>query len=142
MSTTWNRNGSAGLARDHDDRSVGEIVRDLTGHGRELLKGEVALAKRELVDNARFMAVPIGMAVGAAVLALTCVVLVGHAMAWALITAMPPWAAYLVTALVFCVAAAALAFGAKKAFEKAQIAPTETISEAKEDLTWIREHAR
>jgi len=82
------------------------------------------------------------MFVGAALLGLVALILLGHTLAWALNNIMDAGLAYLVSALVFTAIAGGLAFAGKKALEKASVAPTDSIEEAKEDLTWIKSHAR
>jgi len=149
MSTTYGSNGSRfndgslRLSQETDDRSFGDIVRDLTSHSSELVKGEIALAKREMTDNAKTMAAPIAMLAAAAVLGLVALLLLGHTLAWLLNNIMDAGLAYLVSALVFAGIAGTLAFIGKKKLEKASSpAPTDSIDKAKEDLTWIKSHAR
>jgi len=148
MSSTYRSNGShlddgsLRLSQETDDRSLAQIVRDLTAHSQELVKGEIAMAKREMSENAKSMAAPVGMFVGAALLGLVALILLGHTLAWALNNIMDAGLAYLVSALLFTAIAGTLAFLGKKKLEKAHVAPTDSIEEAKEDLTWIKSHAR
>jgi len=148
MSHTYRSNGShvAGdglrLSQETDDRSFGEIVRDLMNHSRELVRGEVLLVKREMSENVKSMVPPIGMFVGAALLGLVALFLLGHTIAWALNNVMDAGLAYFVTALLFGAIAGGLAFAGKKALDKAQVAPTDSLEDAKEDLQWIKSHAR
>jgi len=149
MSSTYPTNGSRftdgslRLSQETDDRSFGDIVRDLSTHARELVSGEVALAKRELSDNVKSMTVPIAMFAAAAILGLVAVFLLGHTLAWLLNNVMDAGLAYFVSALVFAAIAAVLGFVGKKKLEKANgVAPTDSIDKAKEDLTWIKSHAR
>jgi F0F1-type ATP synthase assembly protein I len=149
MSSTYRSNGSRiddgsslRLSQETDDRSFSEVIRDLTTHAQELVKGEVALAKREMADNAKSLAKPVAMFVAAALIGLVSLILLGHTLAWALNNIMDAGLAYLVASLVFVAIAGTLAFVGKKALEKAKVAPTESIEEAKEDLTWIKSHAR
>jgi len=143
MSTTYRSNGTGiRLDQEQDERGLGQIVGDLTRHAKELVNGEVMLAKRELADNARSVAVPAAMGAGAAVFGLVALVLLGHTIASALGEAMDPWAAYLITTVLYLVAAGALGFACRAASMKTKVATTDTMHEAKEDLTWIRAHTR
>jgi F0F1-type ATP synthase assembly protein I len=149
MSTTYGNNGSRlddgsslRLSQETDDRSFSDIVRDLTSHSSELVKGEIALAKREMTDNAKSMAAPIAMFVAAGVIGLVALFLLGHTLAWLLNNIMDAGLAYLVSALIFAAIAGVLAFVGKKRLEQASSpAPTDSIAKAKEDLTWIKSHA-
>jgi hypothetical protein len=147
MSSTYRSNGSRlddgslRLSQETDDRSFGQIVGDLMTHTRELVKGEIMLAKREMSQNAKSMIAPVGMFVGAALLGLVALILLGHTLAWALNNIMDAGLAYLVSAVVFLAVAGGLAFAGKKALEKVSVAPTDSIEDAKEDLTWIKSHA-
>lgn len=149
MSSTYRSNGSRlddgtslRLSQETDDRSFGEVVRDLTKHVQELVKGEISLAKREMSDNAKSVARPVAMFAAAGVLGLVSLILLGHALAWALNNVMDAGLAYLVSTLVFVAVAGVLAYVGKRQLEDAHTAPTDSIEQAKEDLAWIKSHAR
>jgi hypothetical protein len=152
MSSTYHSNGASinggeslrmqQEAHAPDDRSLGDIFKDLSNHTRELVKGEVALAKREMSENAKSLAVPIAMFAAAGVASFVGLLLLGHTLAWALNNIMDAGLAYLVSALIFMAVAGTVALIAKKKLDKAKVAPTDSIEEAKEDLTWIKSHAR
>jgi hypothetical protein len=113
---------------------------DLTGHVQDLVRGEVELVKTEAVDNAKRLAVYVGMAVGAGVLGAAALMLLGHMLAQALVPEMPNWLAYLIVTLLYAGIATALAVAAKKGIADQEVAPTESIGQAKEDLQWIKQH--
>lgn len=123
-----------------DERSIGEVVGDLVTHSQQLLRGEVALAKREMADSAKQIGVAAGIGVAAWPFALGAVVLIGVAIGYALAEAMPLWAGFLVAGAIYVVIAAVLALVARSRVKDAQIAPTQTLDSAKEDLTWIQQH--
>jgi uncharacterized membrane protein YqjE len=147
MSSTYRSNGSRlddgslRLSQESDDRSLGQIVGDLTAHTRELVKGEIMLVKREMSQNAKSLVAPVAMFTAAALLGLVALILLGHTVAWLLNNIMDAGLAYLVTAVLFAAIAGGLALVAKKKLDNAQVAPTHSIEEAKEDLTWIKSHA-
>jgi F0F1-type ATP synthase assembly protein I len=149
MSTTYRSNGSRlddgnslRLSQETDERSFSQIVGDLSRHAQELVKGEIALAKREASENAKSLAVPAAMFAAAAIVGLVAAILLGHTLAWALNNIMDAGLAYLVSAVVFAAIAGGLAFVGKQRLEQARVAPTDSIEKAKEDLTWIKSHAR
>lgn len=124
-----------------DNRSLGEIVGDLTSHSQELLRGEVALAKRELADNAKQLGG--AAAVGAAALPFVqaAVVLFGIALGFGLAEALDAWLAFAISGVVFALVAGALVLVAKSRAKDAALAPSAAIEGAKEDLAWIKAHS-
>lgn len=123
-----------------DDRSLGTIVTDLVGHSQELIRGELAFAKRELADNAKQVGSAGAIGVAAWPFALAAVVLLGFALATGLAEAMPLWAGLLIAGAVYLVVAGGLVMVARSRIKEAQLAPTNAIEETKEDLTWIKAH--
>jgi len=123
-----------------DERSLGQIVTDLTSHTKQLARGEMLLLKRETMSNVKGMAKPIGMAVGAGVVALVTLILLGHTIAWGLTNFVEAWVAFLIVTVLFGLVAAGLGFAAKKGFDKASVAPSESIEQVKEDAQWIAAH--
>lgn len=142
--STHSTGGSTRLEQDlqEEERSFGQIVGDLTTHTQDLIKGELAIAKRELADNAKQVggaaaiggvAVPFGFA---------AVGLLGMTIAFALAEAMPIWAGFLIATVLYLAIAGVCALVAKQRIAKANLAPTNSIESAKEDLTWIKQHAK
>ncbi len=157
MSATAGRNGSSEsvhrpeprtarqrLDQRHgieDERSFGQIVGDLVSHSQELMRGEIAFAKREVTDNAKQLGGAAAIGVAAWPFALSAVVLFGFALATGLAEVMPTWAAFLLAGVAFAAIAAALALVAKSRVKDAQLAPTKAIEDTKEDLSWIKAHS-
>jgi hypothetical protein len=148
MSATTGR-PRAQTARQHlddrygfeDDRSFGQVVGDLVSHSQELLRGEIAFAKRELTDNVKQVGGAAAIGVAAWPFVLAAVVLLGVALALGLAAAMPAWLGFLIAGVVFLAIAAAFALVAKSRVKDARLAPTKAIDETKEDLTWIKAHS-
>lgn len=125
-----------------DDRSVGDIVKDLTAHAQQLVRGEVDLVKSEVADRAKIFGLYIAMGVGAGVLGLLGLVFLGHTLAGALNLVMPAWGAYLVVTLLYVGIAAGLAWAAVKGFQKTGLAPEQSVESAKEDIQWVKAHSK
>jgi len=124
-----------------DDRSFGQIVGDLMSHSQELLRGEIAFAKRELTDNAKQVGGAAAIGVAAWPFLLAAVVLLGIALGFGLAEALAPWLAFLIAGVAFLAIAAAFALVAKARVKDAQLAPTKAIDDTKEDLAWIKAHS-
>ena len=123
-----------------DERSIGQVVGDLLGHTQQLIRGELALAKREMRDGVKQVGGAAALGGAALPFAFAAVVLLGCTIAFALAEAMPTWAGFLIATALFVAIAAILALVAKSRVQDAQLAPTESIETAKEDLSWITQH--
>lgn len=157
MSATAGRNGSAEsfdrpapktsrqyLDERHgieDDRSFGQVVGDLVSHSQELMRGEIAFAKREMADNAKQVGGAAAIGAGALPFALSAFTLLGIALGFGLAEVMRPWLAFLIAGVVYLAIAGALALVAKSRVKDAKLAPTKAIEDTKEDLTWIKAHS-
>jgi lipopolysaccharide export LptBFGC system permease protein LptF len=156
MSATAGRNGSDRFQRPNtqtsrqylddrhgveDDRSFGQIVGDLVSHSQELMRGEIAFAKREMAENAKQVGGAAAIGAIALPFALAAVTLLGIALGFGLAEVMRPWIAFLISGVVFLAIAGALALVAKSRAKDARLAPTKAINDTKEDLTWIKAHS-
>jgi len=123
-----------------DDRSLGEVIKDITTHTQMLVRGEVELIKTETVEKAKLAGKYAAMGAGAAIFAVVALVLLGHTIAQGLDAVMPDWAAYLITTALFLGVAAVLGLMAKKGFANTDLAPTDGVEHAKEDVKWVMTH--
>ncbi len=121
------------------DRSIGELVSDLSSQTSELIRQELKLARTEVsgkLAEAGWHLVQIGAAVAcglAAVLAVTAVI------ALLLIEAdVAPWLAATIAAAVMGASAYALAQSGITGLRKQSLAPVETIHSLKETTVWIK----
>lgn len=118
-----------------DDRSIGQLMSDLTEQTTRLVRTEARLAARELTAKARRAAVGSGALAVAGVFAfyggavlLACLVL-------ALATVMSGWTAALVVGIGVLLVAGLLALFGKRQLRKAlPPVPTDTIARAREDI--------
>lgn len=131
---------SNGHHSEEDDRSIGELVKDLTTHAQQLVRGEIDLVRSEVTDKAKSLAVYVGMGIAAAVFGLISLIFLGHLIAQALNEALPAWASYLVVTVIYVAIAGGLALAAKKGFQKTNMAPTDSVESAKEDIQWVKTH--
>jgi len=129
-------------ARVEDDRSLGELLRALTGELQHLFRAELQLAKIETkqeLDHAKDVAKHGAIATGAAVLA---VLLLSFAAAWGLAEVMPVGLAFLVVGAVYAVVAVIAALAARDRARRMDLKPTETIETLEEDAQWIRTRSK
>jgi hypothetical protein len=122
--------------QDKRDRSVGDLVEQMSQDTRELVRAEVALARAELVASARRLSLSAALAL-AAFGALVAAAILGLA------TAISAWLAALVVALALVLAGAgAMAVGVRIGRRSLPPVPAETVDSIKEDVAWVKTRAR
>jgi Flp pilus assembly protein TadB len=121
-----------------DDRSLGELVGELTRDFSQLMRQEVQLAKTELKEEAVKAGRAAGQLTAAAVAAHLCVLLASLAAAWAIGEALPVWAGLAIIAAVLGVVAAVLYSRGREQARQIDLVPEETVETLKEDAQWAR----
>ncbi len=130
--------------REVPDRSIGEVMGDISRDLSTLLRQEVALARAELSDSATKAGKAAGMLAGAATGAFLTLLFLSLALAWALGTAIGfGWAA-LVVGLLWAVVAAALAVTGRSELGRVRGLPktAETVSKIPNALKGNEEENR
>lgn len=126
-----------------DERSVGELLRELSAETSTLVRQEVQLAKVELTEKGKQAGKGAGLLGGAAVMGL---VLLGAFTAFLIAVialAVPVWLSALIVTVLYGVIAAVLALAGKKALQQAGPAkPEQTIDTLKEDAQWAKTQAK
>ncbi len=120
-----------------DERSIGEIMRDIMGHAQEIIRSEIRLAKTEMrEEGAKAARAGIAGAVGAVVglyglgfLLLACV--------YALSIVMPNWAAALIVGFVLAVMGGIGLLMGRERWRSVH-KPDRTIGEMKENVQWLK----
>jgi uncharacterized membrane protein YqjE len=128
---------------EHNQRSMRELIDQLSADARGLVRAEVSLARAELEEKARRLAAG-GALVGAA--AVLGVVALGALTATAIIAlsnVVSTWlAALIVTVVVGVLAGILLLVGIKLLRRGVPPAPTESVDQMKEDVSWVKARAR
>jgi hypothetical protein len=124
------------------ERTIGQLVADLTRDVEGIVRSNVALAKAEVSDSAKVMGRGVGLLVGAGVLGLFGFLFLLFTAAQAIALALPLWAGYLIVAAVVLVVALVLALLGKKALDNAETSPTRAIAEGKQTLAVIKPAAK
>ena len=129
---------------DTQNRSIGELLSDLTTQTRELISEEFALAKAEINQKVSRIArsgvwfVAGGVLAFAALLTLLASAVLGLMAAFAI----QPWLSALIVALVVLGAAYVALQSGRSLLNKESLAPTQTIESLKENAAWIRSHTQ
>lgn len=120
------------------ERTVPELVQDVSHDLTTMVRTELELAKVELKNDATNAGKGAGMFAGAGVLGLYGFGLLLLGAAWGLATVLPLWASLLIVAAVLFVVAAVLALVGKKAMAKVHGKPQRTITHAQQTVAALK----
>jgi uncharacterized membrane protein YqjE len=123
---------------EQPEKSLGDLVSELTSEFSELVNTHVALAKAELKQDARQAGRAGGMVGGAGVAALVAVLMLSAAAAWDLAEVMAPGWAFLIVGAVWAIVAGVLALTGKKKLDEMDPGPRQTMDEIEEDKQWLK----
>jgi uncharacterized membrane protein YqjE len=121
-----------------DDRSLGEVVSDLSSDLSTLMKQEVQLAKVELKEEVTKAGKGAGMLGGAGFAGWFVLLFLSLALTFLLDDWLPLEAAALITAAVWAVVAAVLAVMGRKELKESNPQLPRTQETLKEDVQWAR----
>ena len=125
------------------DRSIGELISNLSQQTADLVKQEMRLAKAEFSDKLSNLGRHAMMLGIAAVVGVAAVMAVTAAVTLLLIDqGVEPWVAALITAAAMGIAAFVLAQSGISALRRQNLAPVETINSIKETTQWIKQETR
>ncbi|NPC42895.1 phage holin family protein [Nocardioides sp. zg-1230] len=126
---------SAGV---EDERSLGQIVGDLSNDLTTLVKQELELARTELKEEATKAGKGAGMLGGAGVSGLLALILGSFALAYLLDNWMPVELAFLIVTILWAIVGAVLAARGRKELKNTNPQLPETQQTLKEDAAWAR----
>lgn len=123
---------------EQPERSLGELVGDLTSEFSTLVSTHIELAKAELTQEVKSAGKASGMLAAAAVGAVLTLAMLSAALGWGLAETMAPGWAFLIVGLLWAVVASALALAGKQRVQRMDRALGETMTEIKEDQRWLK----
>jgi Putative Actinobacterial Holin-X, holin superfamily III len=127
----------------YDDRSIAELLRQLSDQTATLVRQELELAKTELSVKGKRVGIGAGMFGGAGLAGLYAVGALTACLILALSTAVAAWLAALIVAVVYAAIAGVLALmGKGKVEQGTPPVPEETVESVKEDVQWTKERAK
>jgi len=121
------------------DRSLPELLAELTGDMTRLFRDEVELAKEELKQEGQKAGKAGAAFGGAAVVGLLAGVSLVMFLGFALDSFLPTWLAFLIVTILLGAIAAVLGLQGKKKVQEVNPAPEQTIETLKEDAQWLSE---
>ena len=122
------------MAYRTEDRSLSELLSDVTTEIATLFRKEVELAKAETSEQVSRAAKAGGMLGAAAVIGFLDLILFSFAAAWALSEVVPEGVAFLIVAVVFAIVAGVLAMAGKKRLASVNPMPNQTVQTLKDDV--------
>ena len=130
-------------SEENTQRSMRELIDQLSTDARALVRAEVSLARAELEEKARRLAVGGALVAVAGVLGLVALGALTATAIIALSNVVSTWlAALIVTVVVGVLAAILLLAGVKLLRRGVPPAPTESVDQMKEDVSWVKARAR
>jgi uncharacterized membrane protein YqjE len=138
----------AEFRRDGEDsamseRSIADLLKQLSDQTVALVRQELDLAKAELTVKGKKAGMGAGMFGGAGIFGLYAVGALTACVILALSTAMAGWLAALIVAVVYGAIAGGLALtGKNKVQEGVPPVPEQTVESVKEDVEWTKQRAK
>src|SRR5690349_12645389 len=123
-------------------RSVPDLVHQIVGNVRGILRGEIRLALTEIREEAAQAgraAATLGIGV---LLGFYAIGILFLAAVYALSILLQPWAAALVVSLVTGIAAALFVARGTKRLKQVQVKPAKTITSIKENAAWVKQQVK
>jgi uncharacterized membrane protein YqjE len=128
---------------DLRDRSLGELLKQLSEQTTRLVHQELELAKAELQQKGRQAGMGAGMFGGAGALGLAALGALTACFILALNAVMPAWLAALIVAVVYGIIAFVLVKQGQARIKRATPpVPEQTIETVKEDVEWAKTQMR
>jgi hypothetical protein len=126
----------------NDERSIPELIKEITTQSAALARKELELAEAELTIKGKRVGLGTGMFGGAGVLGLFGLGALTVAAILALAIVLPGWASALIVAGVYLGLAGIAALVGGFEFRRAKpLPPTQTAESLKDDVEWIKAHA-
>ena len=122
------------MAYRTEERSLSELLSDVTTEIATLFRKEVELAKAETSEQVSRAAKAGAMLGAAAVVGFLTLILLAFAAAWGLSELVPEGVAFLIVGLVFGIVAALLASAGKKKIASVNPMPDQTVQTLKADV--------
>ena len=128
--------------RSLENRPLGDLFGDLASEMSNLVRQEVALAKVEVAQKAKYVGKNVGYLVVGGAVAYAAMLAILAAIIMLLAKVLPNWGATLVVGVVVALVGWLLIGKALMALQQAELTPRETVETLKEDATWMKEQIK
>jgi uncharacterized membrane protein YqjE len=123
---------------DTRDRSVGDLLKELSQETSTLVRQEMALARAELTEQGKRAGTGAGMLGGAGVAGLLTLGSLTAMLIALLDTAMATWVAALIVTVLWGAIAGVLALQGRNKIKEATPPAPQTVETVKEDVRWAK----
>jgi uncharacterized membrane protein YqjE len=135
--------GGPGDSEDLRERSIGELLKQLSGETTRLVHQELELAKAELTQKGKQAGAGAGLFGAAGAIGLLAAAALTTCFILALDAVMPAWLAALLVAVVYgVIALVVVKQGQAKMKAAGPLVPEQTIETVKEDVAWAKTQMR
>ena len=128
--------------RPLENRPLGDLFGDLATDMSNLVRQEVALAKVEISQKAKYVGRNVGYLVIGGAVAYAALLAIIAAIIMLLARVMPGWGATLIVGVVVAGIGWMLIGKAMMALQQADLTPRETVETLKEDATWMKQQMK
>ena len=128
--------------RSLENRPLGDLFGDLASEMSNLVRQEVALAKVEVAQKAKYVGRNVGYLVVGGAVAYVALLAIVAAIIMLLAKVLPDWGAALLVGVVIGVVGWLLIGKAMMALQNTDLTPRETVETLKEDATWMKEQIK
>ena len=128
--------------RSMENRPLGDLFGDLATEMSNLVRQEVALAKVEVTQKAKYVGRNVGYLVVGGAVAYAALLAILAAIIMLLARVMPHWGATLIVGVVVGAVGWMLIGKAITALQQADLTPRETVETLKEDATWMKQQIK
>jgi hypothetical protein len=128
--------------RPMENRPLGDLFGDLATEMSNLVRQEVALAKVEVTQKAKYVGRNVGYLVVGGAVAYAALLAILAAIVMLLAKVMPDWGAALIVGVVVAGIGWMLIGKAMMALQQADLTPRETVETLKEDATWMKQQIK
>ena len=128
--------------RPMENRPLGDLFSDLATDMSTLVRQEVALAKLEITQKAKYLGRNVAYLVVGGAVAYAGLLAVLAAIIMLLGSVMPAWGAALLVGVLIAGIAWLLIGKAVAALQQADLTPRETVETLKEDATWAKQQIK
>src|SRR5215212_10066205 len=128
--------------RSMDNKPLGDLFSDLATEMSNLVRQEVALAKVEVAQKAKYVGRNVGYLVVGGAVAYAAMLAIIAAIILLLAKVLPDWGATLLVGVVVAGVGWLLIGKALLALQKTEVAPRQTVETLKEDAAWMKQQIK
>lgn len=124
--------------RHSQERTLGQLVAQVTDDFSVIVRKEIQLAKTELASQIGVLGKGVGMLVGAGVVALYALGLLFLTVALVIAIWLPVWAGFLIVTVALFIVAAVLALVGRRSVNEANLRPERTIASTQATIAAVK----